>query len=272
MIRVIRYMAFVFVLALAGSASALSITGIAVAPTAANSPNQLTNIGANRRQVASATSITASSPGPVADVLGASVGFDSRYAFLLAADRDFAVASSTSRSATSEYTVSFTVNNPSGAAYQLDVDTSLLGALVLVDDGSGNASATLGPVVGLLDGSGDPTLDLAAPPALSASGGAYQAVSASNTLTLVETALARSYVLTFTFSSSVTSARDEAAILLGIAGALSSSTADDYPGVGGRTAANDGHLVSVNATLIPEPAAGLLMLLPGALVGRRLLR
>ena len=249
---------------LAGPASALQITGISVAPTGANTANSLVNNGANRSQVASSTSVLSSSPGPVADVNGASVGFGSRYAFLLAADRE-AGGGSTSRSATSAYTVTFTVNNPTGALYQLAIDTSRVGALTLVDDGSGTASANLGAMVAQIDAVVNTGLGLASLGIGPTSGGAYTPFSQSSSTTLLETATSRTYVLTFTSSSSVTSAREEAAIRMGLAGALSSTTADDYPGIGGRSLAGDGHTVSVNATIIPEPPRGLLGLFGAAL-------
>jgi len=241
------------------SASALSISVDSLAVTANDTANVVADAGANRRQFSSATTLLGSSTGPVADVLGASVGFSAAYSFVLAADRE-AGGGSTSQSATMEYEILFTVDNPLGLAYQLDIDTSFLGALVLVDDGSGNASATLSGVTGQLDLVGNPSLGSAAPGTLSGAGGGYQAVDLSNTLTLVETAVTRQYHLTFTFTGSVTSAREEAAILGGITGALASTSADDYPGVGGRTAASDGHHIGVTATVIPEPPAALLLL------------
>jgi hypothetical protein len=245
----------------AAPASAISITVDSVAVTANNTADTLSTVGANRSQFTSTLSLAGSSPGPVADVLGASVGFSTVYSFLLAADREAGGGSNTF-AATMEYEIVFTVDNPTGVLYQLDVDTSFLGALVLVDDGSGDATATLSGVSGLLDGAGDPGLATGAPGTLAASGGGYQDVSLSNTLTIVESAVTRQYTLTFGFTGSVTSAREEAAILGGIAGSLGSTLADDYPGVGGRTAAGDGHQAGVTATVIPEPPTALLVLSP----------
>jgi len=245
----------------AAPASALSITIDSLAVTANDTANVLGNSGANRRQFASSAAVTGASPGPALDVIGASVGFSAAYSFLLAADRE-AGGGSTGQSATMEYEILFTVDNPFGLTYQLDVDTSFLGALVLVDDGSGNATATLSGVTGQLDLAADANLGTSAPGALAATGGGYQDVNLTNTLTRVETAVARQYRLTFTFTGSVTSAREEAAILGGIAGSLGSTTADDYPGSGGRTAADDGHRTDVLVTLVPEPPTALLVLMP----------
>jgi len=254
--------------ALVEPALALSISDVVVAPTAANSLDLFTPGGANPHQIASATTFTAS-PGPVPDVSGATVFLDARYAALLAADREHFVASQT-QTQVSEYTIAFTVDNPSGSFYQIDIDTRRLGALTLVDDGTGDASATLGAVTGLLDGGADPDLALLAVGPLTGSGGGYQAFDqASGTLTLLENAVSRTYTLTFTWSSTVTSARDEAAVRMGIAGSLGVATADDYPGVGPRVAADDGHFVNVLVTLVPEPPLALLWLPAVAFAFRR---
>jgi hypothetical protein len=248
-------------LGLAARASALSITIDSIAVTANNTADSLDTNGATRSQFTSTAALSGPSPGAVPDVLGQSVGFSAVYSFLLAGDREAGGGSNT-YGATMEYEIVFTVDNPLALAYQLDVDTSLLGALVLVDDGSGNASATLSGVTGLLDGASDPSLATGVPGTLSASGGGYQDVNLTNTLAIVESAVTRQYTLTFSFTGSVTSAREEAAILGGIAGSLGTTTADDYPGVGGRSAGSDGHVTGILVTVIPEPPTLLLVLSP----------
>jgi hypothetical protein len=257
--------------ALAAPASAFSITGLSVTLGATNSADDFVNTGANRRQVESTASITASSTGPVADVSGSVLSFEARYASMLAVDRESGV-NSLSRTLVSEYTITFTVNNPSGGLYQLDIDTRRLGALTLANDAdSGSASAVLGAVTGLLDGGADPNLALVAVGPLSGSSGNTPFNQTGTTLTIMETALVRTYTLTFSWSATANSARDEAAVRMGIAGALTGSTADDYPGVGARTLADDGHFANVLVTLIPEPPLALLALglLPAALAFRR---
>jgi len=246
----------------AAPASALSITIDSVAVTANDSANQLVNGSTNHREFSSSAGVTASSVGPVLDVLGSSVGFSAVYSFLLAADRQSGGGSFT-LGTTMEYEILFTVDNPFALAYQLDVGTSFLAGLVLVNDGAGNASATLSAVTGQLDLAGsDPGLGTGAPGTLTGAGGGSQDVSLSNTMTLTDSSVSRQYRLTFSFTGSVTSARDEAAILGGIAGSLTSATADDYPGPGGRTAANDGHRTDILVTIVPEPPAALLLLAP----------
>lgn len=80
-------------------------------------------------------------------------------------------------------------------------------------------------------------------------------------MTILTNAITSMYVLQFDWTSSVQSAQDGAAIRMGLQGGISTTTADDYPGVGSRTQSGDGHFVDVTATIIstPEPAAGALV-------------
>jgi hypothetical protein len=94
-------------------------------------------------------------------------------------------------------------------------------------------------------------------------------------ITGVGTGANQNMSLTFSFTASTTSTRqgnngDEAAVRMGIAGNATSYTAGNYPGIGGRTLANDGHFVTV--TLVPEPTTSVLMalgLFGLAMLGRR---
>ena len=252
----------------AGSAHALSITGISVATDPANTANASSTSGANRFQVASSAGLSGSAPGPVADVIGASVSFDSRYAALLAADRESAGGSQT-QNATASYTITFTIDNPTGGAYRIDIDTSRVGSLTLVSDGAGNASAGIGAGLATIDGSAAAGLGLAAVGPLAGSASANQGFSqSSTTLSLFDSAVTRTVTLSFTWSASVTSAQDEAAVRLGLGGLLGTTSADDYAG----SAAGDGHMVGVGVTLlsVPEPRAlGALALCVLPLVLRR---
>jgi hypothetical protein len=62
-----------------------------------------------------------------------------------------------------------------------------------------------------------------------------------------------------------TTGNDEVAVRLGMAGTISglfNTTADDYPGVGGRDINNDGHFVNINAIItevVPEPTTVMLL-------------
>ena len=145
------------VIGVAAPASALSITIDSIAVTGNNTADSLDTNGATRSQFTSTAALSGPSPGVVPDVIGQSVGFSAVYSFLLAGDREAGGGSNT-YNATMEYEIVFTVYNPLGLTYQLDVGTSLLAGMVLVDDGSGGGSATLSAVTGLLDGASDASL------------------------------------------------------------------------------------------------------------------
>ena len=245
----------------AGPATAFSITGLVVAPTASNSANLTQTTGQNRIQVASSTQVVGASLGPVPHAVGSAVSFDTRYAALLAVDRE-QTAGVASQTSTSSYTITFTVNNPFGSQYRLDVSTSRIGALTLVSDGAGTASASLGAITGLVDGAPDPLLGLPAVAPLSGASGGDAAFSQSgSTFSLVDSAPSRTYTFAFGWTASATSGQDEAAVRLGLPGTLTASTADDYPGPGSRDPALDGHFAHVQATLLtsPEPGSALLL-------------
>jgi hypothetical protein len=264
MISVFRPAGLAFLLALgvsyAGPVEALSITALTLATDAANTANASGTVGANRFRIASSLGLVGAAPAPVADLVGASLDFDTRYAALVAVDRE-AGGGSTSATATASYTIAFTVNNPFGGTYQLDVDTSRLGALTLVTDSGGTATASLGAVTGRLDGVVDAALGLPASGPFSGAAGGNTAVSqTSTTLSVLSSAPMQTYTLDFTWSATATGSQDEAAVRLGIGGGLGTTTAEDYPGVGGRALADDGHFVHVEVTLLsmPEPATALL--------------
>jgi hypothetical protein len=242
----------------AGAAQALSITGLTVALGPSNTADSISNAGANRTQVASSAGLVGSAPGPVADVVGASVSFDARYAALIAADRE-AGAGTTTQNATAAWTITFTIDNPTGGLYQIDIDTSRVGVLALVTDSAGTGSASLGAVTATLDGLAAPGLGLAAVGPLAGGASATSPFSQnSSTLSIVDTALTRTVTLVFTWTGSASGSQDEAAVRLGLAGGLGSTTADDYAG----SPAGDGHFVSVGVTLlsVPEPRSAAMLL------------
>ena len=85
--------------------------------------------------------------------------------------------------------------------------------------------------------------------------------TSSATITGTGTGGAQVVTLAFTFTGSATTTvqgnqGDEAALRMGLDSALSSFTADDYPGAGARTLGNDGIFVSA---AVPEPAAEALL-------------
>lgn len=248
-------------LLLAPAAGALDITNLSITITSGtNSADVFTDSGANRTQVESATSITLAPSGPVADTVGSNITFETQYASLLAANRENPGGAFT-QPMISDYTITFTVDNPTGAAYQVDIDTLRVGALTLVTDDAGSASVSLGAVTGTLDAVVDGSLALAAFGPLAGSAGGTSAFDQpSTTLTITDTAISRTFTLGFNWSSSATSNHDEAAIRMGIDGGLATTTADDYS-LDGRSLSSDGHFVDVKATIIsvPEPASGALV-------------
>jgi hypothetical protein len=245
----------------AGAAQALSITGLSVALGPSNTANATNDAGANRTQVTSSAGLVGSAPGPVADVVGASVSFDARYAALIAADRE-AAAGTTTQNATAAWTITFTIDNPTGGVYQIDIDTSRVGVLALVTDSGGTGTASLGALTATLDGLAAPGLGLGAMSLTGGLGGSTNVNQSTTTLSIVDSALTRTMTIAFTWTASASGSQDEAAVRLGLAGGLSSTTADD-----GSTA-SDGHHVGVDVTLlsVPEPRSAALLLVGVALL------
>jgi len=273
------WLAWVAVLLIAPAAGALDITGVSITTVGANTADNLTNTGNPRSQVDSNTSITLAASGPVADTIGSSLSFQTQYAWLVGADRDGPGGGTVNLNATAEYQITFTVDNPTGANYRIDIDQLRVGALTVFDDdatGGATGSATLGASTGSVDGFVNGTLALATLGTFSQGTTGTSAFSQSGTtLSITDSALSRTFTLNFTWTGNATSTKDEAAIRMGIQGGLTGpTTADDYPGVGTRTIGSDGHFVTVGATIIavPEPAPAALIslgLVALALRGRR---
>jgi hypothetical protein len=254
-------------LTLAPAAGALNITGLSITAVGANTADSIVNTGNPRTQVDSNTAIVTAPSGPVADTIGSNLSFQTQYSWLVAADRDGpGGGTSLTQNATAEYQITFTVDNPTGATYQVDIDTLRIGALTVFDDdaaGGATGSATLGAVTGSVDSIVNGTLALAAfGPFSSGATGTSAFSQSSSTLSITDNALSRTFTLNFTWTGGATSAKDEAAIRMGISGGLTGpTTADDYPGVGSRTIGGDGHFVTVNTQIlsIPEPESGALV-------------
>jgi hypothetical protein len=256
-------------LMLAPAAGALNITGLAINTTGSNTGNVLQNTGSNPTQIVSTTNIVIAPSGPVADTIGSSLSFQTQYASGLTADRN-AGAGTFTQNQTSDYTITFTVDNPTGATYQVSIDTLRVGALTIVDDSGGTGSATLGAVAGSVDAIVNGSLALSALGPVTSTATFSQS---STTVTLTDNALTRTFTLAFNWANSATSAQDEASIRMGVDGGVTSATADNYS-LDGRSLSGDGHFVTVNTQIIsapePEPVAlisiGLVAL---ALRGRR---
>jgi hypothetical protein len=247
----------------AARADALSITGLTIAKGGSNTADLTMNTGQNFMQTTSAVSTTLAPGGAVPDTLGAFSEFITRYAMMVAADRQN-TSGNTLASMTSSYSITFTVNNPTGATVRVDIDTLRAGSLTIVTDSTGNAVLTLGAVTGQVNAVTEALLALPSASLTNASSADSPFNQSSTTLSIVTNAVTSNYVLQFDFTSSANSTWDEGAIRMGMTGNVSSSTADDYPGVGSRTQSGDGHFVDVKATIIaatPEPDTGGLLAL-----------
>lgn len=233
-----------------------------------------TGVGsALKRQFDSQTST--SGGGPLIETIGATVAATARYAAITVADLD-SVNSSTPDTGvvTSSYsvTVGYTPTLP-GVVYDLEIDTSRIGAFTIVNDTSNrNGELSLSGVTGLIDGNPNAGLNLAAVASLASTASTNVPFSQANTLLLTGLTGPQSFVLNFTWTSrarsvsdSFTASASEAAVRLGLAGTLSGISADDYPGVGSRNQAGDGHFVNatVSITAVPEPSSIVLGLMAG---------
>jgi hypothetical protein len=252
---------------LAGQAQALTIStsmGTLGGNTADTKTDTLTNYNENR----SSTTIL-DAGGSTADVVGNSVNAGTRYAAITVADAG--VFTTASRNATHNYQITFTVSALVGTTYDVTIDTSRLGALTRVNDGSANASANIGAVSGTLNALANAGLNLASVNLASGGSDANTTFNqAGSTITLTGLTGVNVITLAFTWTSSVNSSSgitggDEVAVRLGMSGTGSGTpgtTADDYPGVGSRNINTDGHFVNVNAVVtgvVPEPSTVMLL-------------
>jgi hypothetical protein len=216
--------------------------------------------------------------------------FTARFAAGAGVDADDYLESLT-LNVTWSWQVDVDVDAQASEAWSLTVDSSMLGALTLVSDGAGSASAALNGVLGTYTGPGTAsgTLDLAGFGSLSGAAGGDSGFNAGDrlaTFTITNGFGPASLSFTFTMTGQLTStcgtflpclfgARgDEAALRLGDTPIVGAFTAGTYPGPGPRTQANDGHFVAFTLEEeAPEPPG--LALLLGALAAvevRRWLR
>jgi len=215
--------------------------------------------------------------------------FEVRYAAVVGADAGGTGSATFTQNFAGDYTISFSVTELVSTPWLIDVDVSRLGAQTIVSDGSGNANVVLGALTGTPGGAASlsagslglgavTTLSNASAPGSSPNSAFSQSTTA--TLSGVGTGAAQLVTLHFTFAGSATTIDppggqlqgDEAALRMGIDGALSFFTADDYPGPGSRTLANDGIFVEATVRPMPEPETALLFgagLLGLGIVGRR---
>ena len=252
----------------AGSASALTISGVAVTKNGANTANFLNDTLTDYREFKSAVSVL-DSGGSAVDWFAATVDAKTRYS--ATTDADGGVATAPNQSGTSDYHITFTVSAGTGWSYNVTINTSRLGALTRVDDGTGGGSASIGAVTGKLNGSTNATLGSGmSAVSLSQGTGAANTPFSQSTPTLTLTGLTGTNTITLDFSwtsnanstctgtGCSTTGNDEMAVRLGEADSTSGASAGDYPGVGSRTQSADGHIVTVAATLttyVPEPGS-----------------
>jgi hypothetical protein len=173
------------------------------------------------------------------------------------------------------FTITFAVTESAGWSWAVSVDVVRSGAMTIVSDGNGSANVTLDALSVIHSGAGvlGASLDLGAVGTLSNAGAPGtspdQAFSQASTasITGVGTGGAQIVTLVFSFTASASTVDpagglvqgDEAALRMGLDSSLGAFTADDYPGAGARTLANDG--ISVTAAVLPEPRADALLAL-----------
>lgn len=254
------------VLGIAGSAGALTIS-VSAGPTSTGTADFKNDTLTDYRENRSATSVT-DAGGSVADVVSNSVNAQGRFAGMVGADGG--VATAPSRTATQSYTISFTVSAGIGTTYDLILDTSRIGALTRVDDGTGGGNASISAVTGLYGVNAAPSISAFSVGAVSLGQGTGAANTpfsqSSSTVTISGLTGSNTINLSFSWSATANSTcsgtgcsatgNDEMAVRLGLPGTGSGVTATDYPGVGGRVQSGDGHFVTANAvvtSVVPEP-------------------
>jgi hypothetical protein len=240
-------------------AAAYNFSAVSITINAANTANSFDNAGLERGATQRAASVLSST----------ATTFTARYAAVVSEDG----GQTTSRNYTGNFTVSFQVNALPGEWWGVILDVSRIGAMTIVDDGSGNATVTMGAMTGTRGGAGSlssGSLDLAA--LANTTNSAAQTTSPNIPFSQTTNAMisgfgtggAQLVTLTFAFTASATTTRqsgggqpagDEAALRMGMDSGLSNFTADNYPSAAAM--GNDG--IFVNATLIPEPETAALL-------------
>lgn len=263
----------VLALLFARAAAGLSITALNIAKNPGNSANFFDDVGTVASQVETAPGVPAN--------LG--TAFQTWYRAGVYTDAGGTGAVSNTASLLVSYRIEFTVAAAANEGWRLDVTTHRAGALTCLDDGQGQCAVSLGPVTGIVFGIGSLSSGTLGLPGISSG-----ITSISRDIPFDQSEVASiigegtgSVILDFGFSATAqtlvlgsgSSAQgDEAAIRMGIPGRLTSFTAGNYPGIGNRTAFDDGHIVSVSLVdrgPIPEPDTALLLGLGLAWIGRR---
>ena len=260
----VRLAQLLFLLCLSGvlvsPSFALTISGVSASTNPGDSGYQYSSFWGDYESDSAAG--ISNTGGTTADAVGATMTAGTRYAQFAWADN---TSGSTTHSLTSDYrvTMDIIVDDP-GTVYNLQIDTTRLGALTLVDDSSWYgccfSSATIGDVSGYVGGVLENDLGMTS--LTSNESPTNQVINQASSVTLLGLSGNYSLVLDFSWTAEVFSNNDEAAVRLGLVSSTSGVSADDYPGAGGRTAAADGHFVDVTATVtevVPEPSTVLLL-------------
>jgi hypothetical protein len=219
--------------------SAEGISGLTAVKNAGNSPDEFQDGTLSSYQRASTVTASYLAPGAVARV---------RYASITATDTG--LLSSRTETLNSDYSINFNVEAP--GAYDLIITTSLNGAFTLVNDGNASATAS-GTAISYTGGAlASGTLALTSPGSLSGNSGgdAPFTRTASGVIQGSSYGVAQPHTLRFTWTTQCQSASgltggDECAVRLGLPATFGGQTAGQYPGVGGRVQANDGHFVTI---------------------------
>jgi hypothetical protein len=225
--------------ATAAPAAAQSITGLTATKNAGNSPDFFQNDLTVGRQRTTTVGILTNT-GQVARV---------RYQEVVGVD--VGTFSGENLTQASDYNVNFNVSAP--GAYDLQVTTSLNGAFTIVDDGDGPANADATAVTGTQSGGtlASGGLGLTDPGSRGSAGDTPFTRTSAGVIQGTSNGSPIAHSLRFTWSASCSSSNgflaggDECAVRLGLTTSYDGETASDYPGVGGRVQANDGHFVSI---------------------------
>lgn len=262
------------VLVIGGATPAKAIT-LTVNNPVDSSTFSLTGTAANRAGVKQASLTDAG--GASIDFVGAAVDGATRFAWNVAADvgsNGGTSGAASSATLNGNYSVTFTVNAPLGNVYKIDVGTRLTGGLTVRDEyiaGNGtSATASVSNITGTLASgspSGSGSLGLASAASqggTSSDSGVQVAVNLNGGYTISGLQGSKTYTLQFTWNSAAVGNQvsgffdngDEASARFGLNDPLAGSDADNYPGIGSRNQANDGHFVTITATVtaVPEPS------------------
>jgi hypothetical protein len=267
----------------AGQANAISLSIDSITPLAGNTATGIYNSGNRQSSYDSAASVLNAGTS-AADLVGAAVTGGTRYASTQTSDSESVFSGASDLTATASYQILFTVNAPLNAIYDLEIDTSRIGAFVVRQEAA-SASNSLGAVSGTFAAPSQALNALAALPGLNTSSTTVSPFSQTGSTVIAGlTGGVQQFTLQFTWTGTTHSDNginggDESVILMGLDTRINSKVgaADDYPGTSGRTnPAGDGHFVNVTATItqiVPEPStyvlAGMSMLSLGAVAIRR---